>query len=67
MPRFSASFHSGRVITGEIGDIKSQIVYHGELLYQLSVIEKLHGKFDLEEKYPHHSPIDSADFITKPL
>lgn len=56
-PRFSASFHSGQVIVGEIGDIKSQIVYHGELLYQLAIIEKLHGKFELEENILITAPL----------
>lgn len=49
VPKFSASFHSGKVIVGEIGELKSQIVYHGEMLYQLAAIEKYHGKLDLDE------------------
>jgi len=40
VPAFTASFHCGTVVIGEIGDIKSQIVYHGEVLYQLAEIEK---------------------------
>ena len=39
-PQFSAVFNSGKVVVGEIGEIKSQIVYHGEVLYISSIIKK---------------------------
>ncbi len=39
VPAFTACFHCGSVVVGEIGDVKSQIVYHGEVLYQLAEIE----------------------------
>ena len=40
IPKFSTCFHCGNVIIGEIGDVKSQIVYHGEVLYQTAAIDK---------------------------
>lgn len=39
VPDFHAAFHSGKVIRGEIGDIKSQLVYHGETMFIASEIE----------------------------
>ena len=49
VPRFSTSFHCGTVVLGEIGDIKSQLVYHGEVLHQTKEIEKLFNRMDLKE------------------
>ena len=49
VPRFSTSFNCGKVVVGEIGEVKSQIVYHGELLYQTAAIEKQFSKHDLKE------------------
>lgn len=40
VPDFHAAFHSGKVIRGEIGDIKSQLVFHGETMFIASEIEK---------------------------
>ncbi len=40
VPEFTASFHSGEVVLGEIGDVKSQIVFHGEPLYTTALVEK---------------------------
>ena len=39
-PSFKAVLHSGKVVAGEIGDFKSQFVFHGEALHQLSLMEK---------------------------
>lgn len=39
LPKFRASLHIGHVIRGEIGDVKSQIVFHGETLYETQHIE----------------------------
>ena len=44
VPDFTASFHIGKVIRGEIGDVKSQIVFHGEPLYTTAQVEKQCGK-----------------------
>ena len=49
VPRFSTSFHCGNVIIGELGDVKSQIVYQGEVLYQTSAIEKKFSELQLKE------------------
>ncbi|MEL6669885.1 MAG: adenylate/guanylate cyclase domain-containing protein [Bacteroidota bacterium] len=74
VPRFSASFHCGEVIIGELGDIKSQIIYQGEVLYQTAAIEKLFGKYAPEEDILISEPLVqklklpklySAEFITK--
>ena len=46
VPEFSAALHCGKVIKGEIGDIKSQIVFHGEPLFVTGKIEKLCGKLN---------------------
>ena len=50
VPRFSTSFHCGRVIVGELGDIKSQIVYQGEVLFQTAAIEKMYALLNLTEQ-----------------
>lgn len=38
-PEFKAGLHCGRVITGEIGDIKKDIVYHGDTVNTSSRIQ----------------------------
>ncbi len=48
VPTFSAGYHCGKVIVGEIGDVKSQISYSGNVLYITSSIEKLCKKIDKE-------------------
>lgn len=40
VPEFHAAYHCGKVIRGEIGDVKSQLVFHGETMYTASKIEK---------------------------
>lgn len=47
VPEFRASLHCGKVIRGEIGDIKSQIVFHGEPLYETAQMEKICGDLGL--------------------
>ncbi len=39
-PDFHAAYHCGKVIRGELGDIKSQFVYHGEALFLGHKMEK---------------------------
>lgn len=39
-PSFKAVIHTGKVVAGEIGDIKSQFVFHGAVLHQLARMEK---------------------------
>jgi len=38
VPKFKAGFHFGKVITGEIGDIKKEIVFHGDTVNTASRI-----------------------------
>ena len=40
VPGFRAAFHCGRVIRGEIGDVKSQLVFLGEVMYIVAPIGK---------------------------
>jgi len=49
IPQFSASLHCGQVITGELGDVKSQIVFMGDTIIELSEIEKCFGQYEIEE------------------
>jgi len=39
-PDFHAAYHCGKVVRGELGDIKSQFVYHGEALFLGHKMEK---------------------------
>lgn len=64
-PEFKAGLHCGKVITGEIGDIKKDIVYHGDTVNTSSRIqyecntygksllasEKLIDRLDIQGKY----------------
>lgn len=40
VPKFTAGVHHGNVVVGEIGEIKSQICFIGDVLYETSIIEK---------------------------
>ncbi len=40
LPDFRACCHMGELVVGQIGDVKSQIVFHGEALYVCEMIEK---------------------------
>lgn len=48
VPKFTASLHCGEVIRGEIGDVKMEIAYHGEVLNQTSQIQKKCGDLDYD-------------------
>ena len=39
-PEFRACCHMGELVVGQLGDVKSQIVFHGEALYICEMIEK---------------------------
>jgi class 3 adenylate cyclase len=39
VPRFKAGFHYGRVITAEVGDIKKEIAFHGDVVNTASRIQ----------------------------
>jgi adenylate cyclase len=47
-PDFHAAFHAGTVVRGEIGDVKSQLVYHGETMFIGSKMEKTCSKLGYE-------------------
>jgi adenylate cyclase len=40
-PRFKAAFHCGDVIYGEIGEIKSEIVFHGDVMNTTARLERM--------------------------
>lgn len=40
LPQFCAGFHIGSVVIGQVGDVKSQIVFSGPVLYEGGIIEK---------------------------
>ena len=40
VPSFKAALHCGEIVVGELGDIKSQLVYHGDVMYETELIEK---------------------------
>jgi len=48
VPTFSAGFHCGKVIVGEIGDVKSQITFLGDVMYTAAAIEKKCRHFEKE-------------------
>ena len=47
-PTFSAGYHCGKVIVGEIGDLKSQITFLGHVLYTTASVEKHCRKLEKE-------------------
>lgn len=57
VPRFSTSLHCGKVIVGELGDVKSQLVYQGEVLFQTTAIEKMYGRLKLKEQILLSEPL----------
>lgn len=54
VPKFRASIHMGKVIRGEVGNVKSQIVFHGEALYETAFIEKECQKLGLDILVSEH-------------
>jgi adenylate cyclase len=41
VPGFKAGLHGGKVVTTQVGDIKSEIVYHGDVLNTAARIQEL--------------------------
>lgn len=41
LPSFKAAFHCGEVISGEIGEVKSEIVFHGDVVNTTARMERL--------------------------
>ncbi len=46
VPEFTGGIHYGKVVVGEIGEIKSQICFIGDVLHETSLIEKACRQFD---------------------
>jgi adenylate cyclase len=70
IPSFKAGIHCGRVIAGEVGIIKRDITYSGDVLNTTSRILNKCGEFQQEMIASSDllSEIRFAnDFITKPL
>ncbi len=48
VPQFKAGVHFGKVIVGQIGDLKREIVYNGDVLNTTSRIQDLCNKYNQE-------------------
>jgi adenylate cyclase len=48
IPRFVSSLHCGQVVIGQLGDVKSQIVYLGDTIQELGQIEKEFKRVDMD-------------------
>ncbi len=48
VPQFTVSYNCGKVIVGEIGEIKSQISFIGNVMYETGAIEKSCKKFNTD-------------------
>ena len=46
VPSFTAGFNYGKVIIGEIGEIKSQICFFGDVMYETAALEKSCKKYN---------------------
>jgi len=68
-PSFSAGYNYGKVIVGEIGDIKSQISFIGKVMYNTAAIEKYCKKYDtnilIADKLLKHLKLSSNYNIIK--
>lgn len=48
LPGFKAGFHVGKVTTGEIGDMKKEIIFTGDVLNTTSRIQGLCNAFNVD-------------------
>ena len=48
VPSFTAGFNYGKVVVGEIGEVKSQISFFGDVLYETGALEKNCKKFNTD-------------------
>ena len=46
VPQFKAGLHFGKVVTGQIGDLKREIVYNGDVLNTTARIQELCNEYD---------------------
>jgi adenylate cyclase len=47
-PSFTAGFNYGKVIIGEIGEVKSQICFFGDVMYETTALEKNCKKYKID-------------------
>ena len=48
LPQFKAGFHLGKVTTGEIGDIKKEIIFTGDVLNTTARIQGLCNTYKVD-------------------
>ena len=46
IPQFTAGLHCGNVTTGEIGEVKSQVIHHGEVIHITKLIKNKFKELD---------------------
>ena len=46
VPEFITCFHSGKIVVGEIGEVKSQVVFSGETLSELQKLKKISSLYN---------------------
>lgn len=70
VPEFKASLNSGKVTIAEVGEIKSEIAYHGDVVNTASRIQEQCNKFGQKllisedlERHLHGSPALNIKFI----
>ncbi|MDZ7604624.1 MAG: hypothetical protein U5K79_03340 [Cyclobacteriaceae bacterium] len=69
-PDFHAAYHCGKVVRGELGDIKSQFVYHGEALFLGHKMEKACSYLGCDliiSSALAHDLIIPTDYVMKPI
>jgi adenylate cyclase len=62
-PRFKAALHCGQVIIAQIGDVKSEIVFHGDVVNTTSRMERTVFGFWGEDLDLKESPGAAAGFV----
>lgn len=67
-PQFKAGVHCGKVTVAEVGEIKTEIAYHGDVVNTASRIQNLCNRYDkllpLSESVLKHLP-DNVDFVAE--
>lgn len=48
IPEFAASLNSGNIMVAEVGEIKNEIAYHGDVLNTAARIQKKCRKYDVK-------------------
>lgn len=64
VPKFTAGLHCGKVTTAEIGEVKSQVIHFGEVIYTSTLIKKefkrLNKTFLITDRLVHKLNMPSA-------